>query len=203
MRKLILGTIFLIPAYAGAEVWAEAGAGPWIPFFGAFSTNHSLGIAAKVKAGMLTTPPDWLIVSIPFIDPNTRIAPFFEVYHTWNQLKESVWEVEDGDTIKSGNMIYVGLGAKVIFNNHKSLSYGYSMSMGLLNEYPATGSNIVGGGSHSPPKFMPSLFLSAFVIYNVSNHFYLFAEGTSESLGSFTGGYTGWGEATAGFGLRF
>jgi len=203
MRNLILGTILFIPAYAGADVWAEAGAGPWIPFFGAFSTNHTLGIEAKIRAGFWFNPPDWAIVNLPFIQPGTKVAPFVEVYHTWNQLKESVWEVQDGDTLTSGNMLYVGLGSKVIFNSDESLSYGTSISMGLLNEYGVSGSNIIGGGSHTPPKFTPSLFISAFVMYNLTKNIYLFAEGTSESLGSFSGGYAGWGEVTAGFGVKF
>ncbi len=181
----------------------ETGAGPWIPFFGAFNTNHNIGIQAKIRAGLWITPPDWAIDMLPFIQEGTKVAPFVEVYHTWNQLKESVWEVQDGDTLTSGNMLYIGLGSKVIFNSEGSLSYGTSISMGLLNEYAVSGSNIIGSGSHAPPKFSPSLFLSAFVMYNVTEHFYLFAEGTSESLGSFSGGYTGWAEATAGFGLKF
>ncbi len=203
MRNIIYGAILLAPAYAGAQVWFEAGAGPWLPFFGAFSTNHNMGIEGKIRAGFWITPPDRAVDMLPFIQEGTKVAPFVEVYHTWNQLKSIVWEVVDGDTLKSGSMLYLGLGSKVIFNSEGSFSYGTSISMGLLNEYAVSGSNIIGGGSHTPPKFTPSLFVSAFAVYNVSERMYLFAEGTSESLGSFSGGYNGWFELTAGLGLKF
>ncbi len=100
-------------------------------------------------------------------------------------------------------MLYAGLGSKIIFNSEGSLSYGTSISMGLLNEYAVSGSNIIGSGSHTPPRFTPSLFVSAFVAYSISDRMYLFAEGTSESLGSFYGGYSGWFEITAGLGVKF
>ncbi len=203
MRNLLFGTILLTPALAGAQIWVEAGAGPWLPFFGAFNTNHKPGVEARIRAGVWVEPPDWAVQVFPFLQQGTRIAPFVEVYHTWNQLKPIVWEVQDGDTLTSGNMLYLGLGSKLVLNSEGSVSYGTSISMGLLNEYAVSGTGIIGGGTHTPPSFTPSIFFSAFITYRLSDGLYLFAEGTSESLGSFYDGYTGWFEVTAGFGLRF
>ncbi len=67
MRYLTYGLILIAPAYAGAQVWMEIGAGPWIPFFGAFSTNHNPGIEGRVRAGFWFNPPDWAAEMLPFI----------------------------------------------------------------------------------------------------------------------------------------
>lgn len=205
MRKSLPFILFALPAIAGATVWTEAGGGPWIPFFGAFSTNHNPGVQVHLRAGtdISIQLPDFLTGIMPFTSEGSIISPFVEVYHTWNSLKEQVWETRDGDTVKSGNMYYIGIGSKLVLNRTETYSFGTSLSLGLVTEYAPTGENIVGGGSHSPPKFTPSVFLGGFATYEALKPLYIFVEYQVESLGDFSGGFTGWHEISLGAGVRF
>ncbi len=130
-------------------------------------------------------------------------SPYLVLYHTWNSLKPTVWEVHNGDTVKSGNMLHVGIGGRIYAGDEEGFTYGSFVSLGVVNEYAPTGENVIGGGGHAPPKLLPSLFVGAFVSYRAMKPLYFFGEVASESLGSFSGGYNGWAEVSVGVGLRF
>ncbi len=206
MRKVLtLLTASLLPLNLSAGVWVEGGAGPWIPFVGAFSTNHNLGIEGKARVGydIEITLPDFFRQYLGPLGEANAFAPYLVLYHTWNSLKPIVWEVHNGDTVKSGNMLYAGIGGRVYAGDRENFTYGSFVSLGFINEYAPTGDSIIGGGGHTPPKFSPSLFIGVFASYRALKPLYFFGELTSESLGSFTDGYTGWAEASVGVGLTF
>ena len=205
MRKVALTLVLLVPTGVFAGPWIEGGAGPWLPFFGAFNTNHNLGVEGKVRIGydVEISLPDFFRQYLGPLGSASAFAPYVVLYHTWNSLKPVVWEVQDGDTVKSGNMLYVGIGGRIYAGGRESFTYGSFVSLGVVNEYAPSGNNIIGGGSHTPPKLSPSLFVGLFASYRALKPLYLFGEVASESLGSFSGGYTGWAEASVGVGLNF
>ncbi|NPB03672.1 MAG: hypothetical protein GXO39_04585 [Thermotogae bacterium] len=205
MKKLSF-LLLLVATPVLGSVWTEVAGGVWLPFFGAFRTNHNIGVQGHVRAGFefrFDLPQDIANLLPAGVSNIKSFSPLLEVYHTWNSLKEPVWEVQDGDTIKSGNMFYVGAGGRIKTGKSEAYSIGATFSLGLVTEYAPTGDNIIGGGGHAPPKFSPSAFLSLFVSYEALKPLYFLAEYNTETLGDFSYGYTGWHEVSVGVGLRF
>jgi len=175
-----------------------------MPFFGAFNTNHNFGFQGHVRLGATfeISIPDAIKRSLGPLGSMKSFSPYLEGYHTWNSLKKIVWEVQDGDTVRSGNMFYFGIGGRMGMGSSQSYTYGLNIGLGLLNEYEPTGENTLEGG-HRPPKFSPSVFAGVFFAYEGFKPLYFLVEYNTESLGSFSDGYTGWHEVDFGVGLLF
>ena len=194
MRRIltVAGTVFAC-ACAHAGVFGEVSGSLWMPFWGAFKFNHNLGAALHARAGWEFRPGGrgLELENLGY----ARFSVFAHVYHSWNSLDRDVWEVQDGKTVKSGNIFFAGVGGRALLLTPGGFSLMVNLSLGIMNEYPPEGT-----GSHFPPK---NEFISMISIgggYHVLEYFYLFLEYLVASPGTYT---DGWHELGAGVGVSF